>query len=233
MKNETLRNIIFNHNNIAPDNLEIIDNNGGSNYLYLAISYHIYNNYNHHRNIRYLIANKLIQKAQEMPMVTINNNLGENIPILEYSNSIFKDIEWSGDAEISMIPLIYDDIRVATFKLILNLTNNNIMGYQFINCYGIMKDINTSILILVNINNNHWTTAFFNDKNRQPINNYIIQPISITNNKNELEKNIKEINNYLEDSNVIKIKKEYNEFLNEINNLNNKTIEEECKFYNN
>ena len=37
-----------------------------------------------------------------MPMVTINNNLGENIPILEYANSIFKDGELSGDAEISM-----------------------------------------------------------------------------------------------------------------------------------
>ena len=76
-----------------------MDNNGGGNCLYLAISYHIYNNYNHHRNIRYLIANKLIQKAQEIPMVTINNNLGENIPILEYANSNFKDGEWSGDAE--------------------------------------------------------------------------------------------------------------------------------------
>ena len=189
--NQPLRNIICNHNNIAPDNLEIIDNNGGGNCLYLAINYHIYNSYNHHTNIRYLIANKLIQKAQEMPMVTINNNLGENITILEYANSIFKDGEWSGDAEISMIPLIYDDIRVVTYKLILNLTYSIIMGYQYINCYGIMKDINTSILILVNINNNHWTTAFFNDKNGQLINNYIIQPISITNNKNELEKNIK------------------------------------------
>ena len=133
-----------------------------------------------------------------------------------------------------MIPLIYDDIRVATYKLILNLTNNNIMGYQFINCYGNMNDINTSILILVNINNNHWTTAFFNDNNGQLTNNYIINPISITNNKNELEKNkIKDINNYLEDTNVIKIKKEYNNFLNEINNLNNKIIDEVCKFYNN
>ena len=113
------------------------------------------------------------------------------IAILEYANSIFKDGEWSGDTEISMIPLIYDDIRVATYKLILNLTNSIIMGYQYINCYGIMKDINTNILILVNINNNHWTTAFFNEKNRQPINNYIIQPISITNKKNELEKKIK------------------------------------------
>ena len=109
-----------------------------------------------------------------MPMVTINNNLGENIPILEYENSIFKNGEWRGDAEISMIPLIYDDIRVATYKLILNLTNKIIMGYQYINYYGIMKDINTSILILVNINNNHWTTAFLNEKNGQPINNYII-----------------------------------------------------------
>ena len=59
-----------------------------------------------------------------------------------------------------MIPLIYDDIRVATYKLILNLTNNIIMDYQFINSYGNMNDINTSILILVNINNNLWTKAF-------------------------------------------------------------------------
>ena len=60
--------------------------------------------------------------------------------------------------------------------------------------------------------------AFFNDKNGKPINNYTINPISITNNKNELEKKkIKEINNYLEDINVIKIKKEYNDFLNIIN----------------
>ena len=52
----------------------------------------------------------------------------------------------------SMIPLIYEYIRVATYKLILNLTINIIMGYQFINSFGNMKDINTSILILVNIN---------------------------------------------------------------------------------
>lgn len=64
-------------------------------------------------------------------MITINNNLGEYIPIIEYANSFFKDGEMNGDAEISMIPLIYDDIRVATYKLILNLTNNIIMGYQF------------------------------------------------------------------------------------------------------
>ena len=42
---------------------------------------------------------------------------------------------------------------------------------------------------------------------------------------------MKEINN--EDTNVIKIKKEYNDFLNIINNLNNKTIDDVCKFYNN
>ena len=189
MKNEPLRNIICNHNNITPDNLEIIDNNGGGNFLYLAISYHIYNNYNHHRYIKYLIAKKLTEKAREMPMVTINNNLGQNIPILEYANTIFNDGEWGGDAEISMIPLIYHDIRVAAYKLIVNLANNSIIGYQFINCYGNMNDIKTSILILVNINNNHWTTAYFNDKNGQPINNYIINPISLINNKKELKKN--------------------------------------------
>ena len=93
-------------------------------------------------------------------MVIINNNLGENISIIKYANTIFKDGEWSGDAEISMIPLIYDDIRVVPYKLILDFTNDIIMGYQFINSYGNMNDINTSILILVNINNNIWTKAF-------------------------------------------------------------------------
>ena len=44
---------------------------------------------------------------------------------------------------------------------------------------------------------------------------------------------IKEINNYLEDINVIKIKKEYKDFLNIINNLYSKTIDGVSKFYNN
>ena len=37
MKNEALRKIIYNHNNITPDNLEMFDNNGGgfaSNFLF-------------------------------------------------------------------------------------------------------------------------------------------------------------------------------------------------------
>ena len=62
----------------------------------------------------------------------------------------------------------------------------------------------------------------------------MINPNSITINKNELEKKkIKEINNFLKDTNVIKIKEEYNDFLNEINNLYSKTLDEVYKFYNN
>ena len=45
------------------------------------------------------------------------------------------------------------------------------MGYQFINSYGNMNEINTSLLIWVNINNNNWTIVYFNDKNGKPINN--------------------------------------------------------------
>ena len=82
-------------------------------------------------------------------------------------------------------------MQIQSSKMVNGVEILKFLCYQYINCYGIMKDINTNILILVNINNNHWTTAFFNEKNRQPINNYIIQPISITNKKNELEKKIK------------------------------------------
>ena len=42
---------------------------------------------------------------------------------------------WEGDAEISMIPIVYEDIVVATYELITNSENNNILDiglYKYI-----------------------------------------------------------------------------------------------------
>ena len=66
-------------------------------------------------------------------MVTINNNLGENIPINVYANKVFIVGEWAGDAEISMKPLIFNDICVEIYKLINDININAFLGYQFIN----------------------------------------------------------------------------------------------------
>ena len=116
-----------------PNDILLIDNNGGGNCLYNAVSYHIYNNFNNQRKIRYQIANRWLQTAREMPMVTINNNLGENIPINVYANKVFIVGEWAGDAEISMKPLIFNDICVETYRLINDININAFLGYQFIN----------------------------------------------------------------------------------------------------
>ncbi len=107
-----------------------------------------------------------------MPMITINNNSGINIPISIYAQNVFKDGEWGGDAEISMIPLIYSDICVATYRLVNNINNNSILGYEFINTYGNIEDINKTILILVNINNNHWCNGYYEECNEGIIENY-------------------------------------------------------------
>lgn len=73
--NETLRNIINNHQNISPENLLQIENEGNSNCLYLAISYHCYNNFKHHKTIRKNIAKALQRRDEELPNITINDNM--------------------------------------------------------------------------------------------------------------------------------------------------------------
>ena len=52
-----------------------------------------------------------------MPMVTITNHSGENIPIKDYAVNVYNDRGRGGDAEISMIPLSYPDISVVTYKM--------------------------------------------------------------------------------------------------------------------
>ena len=78
--------------------------------VYIILWVIIYNNFNHRRGIRHQIANRLLQTPQQMPIITINNNSGENIPINIYVKKVFIDGEWGGDVEISMITLVYTDI---------------------------------------------------------------------------------------------------------------------------
>ena len=177
--NENLRNVIANHYNLGRDTLNLIENAAGGNCLYYSISFHCYNNFNHHREIRKIIANKLNERALQMPMVTITNNLGENIPIRDYAVNVYNDGEWGGDAEISMIPLVFPDITVVTYKMEKHEINDIILGYRFIQIYGNLNDPNTSILILININDNHWNTTFYNKNINIPESSYNIPNASV------------------------------------------------------
>ena len=109
-----------------------------------------------------------------MPMVTININFGENIPINIYAKKVFTDREWAGDAEISMIPLVFNDICAATSSLINEINTNSLLGYEYINTYGNLNDTKLSILILVNINDNHLVNGYYNDLNAFPNFNFKI-----------------------------------------------------------
>ena len=86
------------------------------------------------------------------------------IPINDYVQNIYKEGEWAGSAEISMIPLVYDNIRVAWYQMVQSFDNNEILGFRFINNYGNFNDDNISILLLINISNNHYLYDYYNSE---------------------------------------------------------------------
>ena len=59
---------------MSPENLELVDNKGNKNCLFLAISYHAYNNFRYYKEIRTEIVKRLNERADEILMITINNN---------------------------------------------------------------------------------------------------------------------------------------------------------------
>lgn len=102
---EPLRNLIINHNNKETENIELVENEGNGSLLYLSLSYRLYSN----KQIRKYIGDSLNKRTEEMYMISIIIN--GNIPIKKYSLNAYKEEEW-GDAEISMIQVVYDHIRV-------------------------------------------------------------------------------------------------------------------------
>ena len=148
--------------------------------------------------VRNLIAKRLLQRFIKILMITINNNLGEMYLLSNMTKILIKMMSGGGDSEIPKVPLIFDDIRVSTYKLIQNNIINGINGilrFQYINTYGNFKDNNTSILVLININGIHWVTVYYNSENVNPIINYNNLTNSLNIGKNILNKKFKEIYN--------------------------------------
>ena len=138
---------------------------------------------------------------------------------------------WAGDAEISMISIVYEDLVVATYELITNSENNNILGYRFIQIYGNITDNSNSILILISINNLHWTCAFYNTNSQKVVSNFIIPEYILYKNKNKLIDKIEKNNLDINFNTEIKYKDEFDKFNNTFNNLKNKSLNEVSQFY--
>jgi hypothetical protein len=95
-----------------------------------------------------------------MPSIALTTNEGKLIPINYYVQIIYKEGEWVGYAEISLIPLVYDNIRVPCYQMVQIFDNNEILGFRFINHYDNFNDDNISILLLIKLYNNHYICGY-------------------------------------------------------------------------
>ena len=48
--------------------------------------------------------------------------------------------------------------------MVQSFDNNEILGFRFINNYGNFNDDNISILLLINISNNHYLYDYYNSE---------------------------------------------------------------------
>jgi len=109
-----------------------------------------------------------------------------------------------------MIPLVYQDIFVATYELIRDDNSNLILGYKYVQIYCHINFVNKSILILNNIKNIYWIWELYNENSSKLIIDYIIPSYSLNNNKLYIKNNSNSINNHIsKDELIYKNKNEY------------------------
>ena len=97
--------------------------------------------------VRNLIAKRLLQRFIKILMITINNNLGEMYLLSNMTKILIKMMSGGGDSEIPKVPLIFDDIRVSTYKLIQNNIINGINGILRFNILILMETLKTITLV--------------------------------------------------------------------------------------
>ena len=84
--------------------------------------------------------------------------------ILNYINYIQNDGFYGGELEISVAAELYN-INIAKYREILN-DKNEIIGYRYINYYNHNdNNENRHLMILTNIDNNHFRPAYDSYKN--------------------------------------------------------------------
>ena len=164
-----------------------------------ALAQFIYGNEYMYKNIRQSIYNKAINRIRVIPNVIIETERG-NIRMHDYINAINDDGNHGGDIEIS---LVYDIFNINIGEYIeIRDDNNNLHNLRFVKYINDNNDENKNLLILTNINNNHFRLAYYN--NTQIDYNYNPQ-FQLNLNNNELEDENK-INTSLNITNIDVIK---------------------------
>ena len=114
------------------------------------------------------------------------------MPIAEYINNIINESFYGGELEIAMASSIYN-INIATFEE--RNIGENFLGLSFIRYFNVSNDNNKNLMILSNINNNHFRLSYekTNNINQNELN------FKINNNKeldsifNLIDKNLGEL----------------------------------------
>ena len=139
----------------------------------------------------------------------------------DYINNNQNDAFFGSELEISIASSIYN-LNIATFEE--QHDNENLLGLSFIGYYNISNDNNRHLMILSNINNNHFRLGYVkaNDINDNDLNFKLKK-------KTELETNSNNINNIIMTKNIEKLTEDFD--LNSLFNLKDKKINEILNFY--
>ena len=105
--NEELYPKARNHIDISPEDINIVDLVGDGNYLYRALSRFLYGKEDIHLRIRNEIYNSLLNRFDNLPVITMNTEYGP-MRIREYINNIQNEGFYGGELEISRAIELYN-----------------------------------------------------------------------------------------------------------------------------
>ena len=183
---------------ISPEDINIVDVLGDGNCLYRTLSLFLYGTEDLHLRIRNEIYNTLLNRIDNLPDITMNTENGP-MRFREYINNIQNPGFFGGELEISTAIELYN-INIATYEEVTN--NSQFKGLSFLNYYSEQQNNeNRHLLILININGNHFRLGYVKNHNEIDNNYKIEKNEKLNEDKNDVE--IKEEANKIHMSNYI------------------------------
>ena len=175
--NEELYPTVRNFENIKPSDIIIINIIGDGNCLFRAISYFLNNTEDNHSEIRKQIYNEAIKRKPLIPNIEIETERGR-VRIHDYISTIKEEKNYGGDLEISISYDLYN-YNVAEYKEIYD-NNGDLTALEFIQYINKDNNENKDLIILTNVNDNHFNLAYYKYKNiNDNKNNSVISTIPV------------------------------------------------------
>ena len=232
--NEPLYPIVRHFKDINPINIEIKDVGRDGNCMFRALSQFIYGNEYMHQNIRQKIFTEAMKRLPNIPNIIMETEMG-NIRIHDYIKSIKENSNFGGDFELSIAYDIFN-INIAEY-IEIRESNGNLINLSFVKYINDNNDEKKNLLILTNLDHNHFRLAYYNNTEIDYEYNYIKNINNINNekeNKIEIESKEKSKDNNIDSKTGI-THKEYIINLNEkykLKDISDLNLEEILKYYN-